>query len=137
MISLFPSQGSQYTREFGELVLALSSRTSPIGRNAQTTRNYRTLDDVTAEYFTQHPEEIEDFLREIFTDYAEDGDSATLLSSLRVIARVKGVSTLAEEIGMTRQGLQKALSAKGNPRLDNINAILHALGYQLMPQAIG
>lgn len=99
-------------------------------------RNYRTLDEVTGEYFTQHPEEIEDFLREIFADYAEDGDSAVLLSSLRVIARVKGISTLAEEIGMTRQGLQKALSAKGNPRLDNINAILQALGYRLIPQPL-
>ncbi len=99
-------------------------------------REYRTLDEVTIEYFTQHPEEIDDFLREIFADYAEDGDSATLLSSLRIIARVKGVSNLAGEIGMTRQGLQKALSAKGNPRLDNINAILRAMGYQLMPQPL-
>lgn len=40
---------------------------------------------------------------------------------------------MAEEVGMTRQGLQKALSAKGNPRLDNINAIMRAMGYQLMP----
>jgi DNA-binding phage protein len=38
---------------------------------------------------------------------------------------------------MTRQGLQKALSANGNPRLDNINTIMRALGYQLMPQRIG
>jgi DNA-binding phage protein len=37
---------------------------------------------------------------------------------------------------MTRQGLQKALSANGNPRLGTINAILHALGYQLMPQPV-
>jgi len=99
-------------------------------------RAYRTLGDVTAEYFTQHPEEIDDFLHEIFADYAEDGDSASLLSALRILARVKGVSNLAGEIGMTRQGVQKALSAKGNPRLDNINAILQALGYQLMPQPL-
>jgi DNA-binding phage protein len=42
----------------------------------------------------------------------------------------------AAEIGMTRQGLQKALSAKGNPRLDNINAIMRAMGYQLMPHRL-
>jgi hypothetical protein len=30
-----------------------------------------------------------------------------------VIARVQGISSLAEAIGMTRQGLQKALAAKG------------------------
>ena len=98
--------------------------------------DYRTLDDVTVEYFTQHLEEIDAFLNEIFADYAQDGDSATLLSALRIIARVKGISAMAEEVGMTRQGLQKALSAKGNPRLDNINAIMRAMGYQLIPHRL-
>lgn len=32
--------------------------------------------------------------------------------------------------------LQKALSARGNPRLDNISAIMRAMGYQLLPQRI-
>ena len=96
-------------------------------------REYRTLDDVTVEYFSQHPAEIEPFLQESFTEYAVDGDSAALLSALRIIARVKGISHVAAEVGMSRQGLQKALSAKGNPRLDTINRIMHALGYQLMP----
>lgn len=98
--------------------------------------SYRTLDDVTVEYFTQHPEEIEPFLNESFAEYAMDGDSAALLAALRLIARVKGISSMAEEIGMTRQGLQKALSAKGNPRLDNISAIMRAMGYQLLPHRI-
>lgn len=97
---------------------------------------YRTLGEVTVEYFTHHPEEIDDFLTEIFADYAQDGDSATLLSALRIIARAKGVSSMAAEIRMSRQGLQKALSAKGNPRLDNVNAIMHAMGYQLMPHRL-
>lgn len=98
--------------------------------------DYRTLDEVSIEYFNQHPEEIDDFLQEIFADYAEDGDSATLLSALRIVAKVKGISAMAEEIGMTRQGLQKALSSKGNPRLDSINAIMRAMGYQLMPSRL-
>ena len=97
---------------------------------------YRTLDDVSMDYFLDHPDEIEDFLNEIFADYAQDGDSAALLSALRVIARVKGLTNMAAEIGMTRQGLQKALSAKGNPRLDNINAIMRAMGYHLMPHPL-
>lgn len=97
---------------------------------------YRSLEQISVEYFQEHPAEIEAFLNEIFADYAQDGDSAALLSALRVIARVKGVSTMAAEIGMTRQGLQKALSAKGNPRLDRINAIMRAMGYQLMPHPL-
>ena len=97
---------------------------------------YRTLDQISVEYFTEHPEEIDEFINEIFAEYAKDGDSAALLSALRVIARVKGLSNMADDIGMTRQGLQKALSAKGNPRLDNINAIMRAMGYQLMPRLL-
>lgn len=97
---------------------------------------YRTLNEVTVEYFTERPEEIDAFLYEIFADYAQDGDSATLLSALRIVARVKGISEIAEEIGISRQELQKALSDKGNPRLDTINAIMQALGYHLMPQRL-
>jgi len=118
------------------LVYRNAAGRKPIGRSIKKMADYRTLDDVTVEYFTRHPEEVEAFLHETFADYAEDGDSAALLSSLRVIARVKGISTLASEVGMTRQGLQKALSAKGNPRLDTINAIMRAMGYQLIPRPL-
>ena len=97
---------------------------------------YRTLEEVTEEYFKNYPQEIDSFLKESFMEYAKDGDSGILLSQLRIIARVKGVSTLAKEIGMTRQGLQKALSLEGNPRLDNIKAILQAMGYYLVPQKL-
>lgn len=99
-------------------------------------RNHPTLDELEEQYFKDHPEEIEPYLSEIFEEYAQEGNSASLLASLRVIARVKGISSLAAETGMTRQGLQKALSENGNPRLDNINSIMHALGYQLIPQKI-
>lgn len=95
---------------------------------------YRTLDAVEESYFREHPEELDDYLAEIFDAYAEDGDSAALLASLRVIAKVKGISAIARETGMTRQGLQKALSSKGNPRLDNVNSIMHAMGYRLVPE---
>lgn len=94
----------------------------------------RSLQEYTEQYFRNHPEEIDDFLKESFAEYAKDGDSAALLSQLRVIARVKGITNLAESTGLSRQGLQKALSARGNPRLDNINAIMAAMGYHLMPQ---
>lgn len=99
-------------------------------------RNYRTLQDFSVEYFTKHPDQIDDFIEEMFEDYAQDGDSAVLLSALRIVARVKGITITADEAGITRQGLQKALSAQGNPRLDTINAILKALGYQLVPKQI-
>ena len=101
-----------------------------------TDRNYRSLDEVETEYFRNNPDEIDAYIDEIFEEYAEVGDTAALLASLRVIAKVKGISEIANQIGITRQGLQKALSSKGNPRLENINSIMQAIGYQLMPKKI-
>jgi probable addiction module antidote protein len=99
-------------------------------------RKLKTLDEFEADYFREHPEEIDDYLKIIFDEYAQDGDTGALLSSLRVLAGVKGITALAEETGMTRKGLQKALSQQGNPRLENINSIMHAMGYRLVPEKL-
>lgn len=48
-------------------------------------RKFRTLDEFEEEYFRKHPEEINDYLTEIFQEYAEDNDSGALLASLRVV----------------------------------------------------
>ena len=99
-------------------------------------RKYRTLSESTEEYYLNHPEEIEGFLKVTFEEYAKDSDTGALLSALRIISRAKGISVIADEVGMTRQGLQKALSVKGNPRLENINSIMQALGYRLIPEKL-
>ncbi len=99
-------------------------------------KNYRTFNQVEESYFRDHPEEIDDYINLIFEAYAEDGNTGALLSSLRVLSRVKGVSKIAEESGLSRKGLQKALSENGNPALSSINAIMHAMGYRLTPQKL-
>lgn len=99
-------------------------------------RKLRTFQEATEEYFAQRPEEIEPFIKESFAAYGEDGDSAALLSALRIVVRVQGLSDVAADIGMSRRGLQKALSEKGNPRLDNINAIMQAMGFRLMAEKL-
>jgi len=101
-----------------------------------TKRNLRNLDAVEEDYFRKHPEEMDDYIQEIFAEYAQDRNAPALLASLRVIAKVKGMSNIAKEIGLTRRGLYKALSAQGNPRFDNINALMQSFGYQLMPEKI-
>lgn len=99
-------------------------------------RNFRTFDELTEEYFLQRPEEIDDFLAESFDEYTKDNDAGALMAALRIIARVRGVSQVADTSGMTRRGVQKALSAKGNPRLNSLNAIMKAMGYCLVPQRL-
>ena len=97
---------------------------------------YTTFDDTAINYFKDHPEEIDDFMTEIFDDYMKDGETAVLLSSLRIVARVKGISNIAEQANMSRQGVQKALSVNGNPRLEGFMAIIRAMGYQFVVEKI-
>lgn len=99
-------------------------------------RKYRTFSDVTTEYYRDHPEEIDDFLKVTFEEYARDNDIGALLSALRIISRVKGVSATAETAGISRKGLQKALSENGNPQFASVNAIMQALGYRLTAEKI-
>ena len=96
-------------------------------------RKYTTLKELEEGYLRDHPEEVDDYLDTIFDEYAQSGDTGALLSSLRIVGRVKGVSRIAEITGMTRNGVQKALSADGNPEFASVNAIMHAMGYRLAP----
>jgi probable addiction module antidote protein len=99
-------------------------------------RNHRTLGEITEEYLRKRPNEIDDYITVLFDEYAESGDAAALLSSLRIVSRVKGVTDIAETSGLSRKGLQKALSEKGNPQFSSVNAILNAMGYRLAPQKL-
>ena len=47
---------------------------------------------------------------------AEDpGDGSLIRTALGVIARARGMSRLARETGLSREGLYRALSPEGNP----------------------
>jgi len=99
-------------------------------------RNYRTIDDVTEEYLRNHLEEVDEYVSIIFEEYEQSGDMAALLSSLRVVCRLKGLSQVAETSGLSRKGVQKALSEDGNPKFETVNALMHAMGYRLAPQKL-
>ena len=99
-------------------------------------KNYRSFSDVEESYFRDHPEEMDEYITLMFEEYAKDGDTGALLSSLRVLSRVKGVTKIAEETGLSRNGIQKALSEDGNPEFASVNAIIHAMGYRLSPQKL-
>ena len=85
-------------------------------------------------------------------DYMEDlGDVATYLEialqesaddptavprALGVIARSQNMSELAHRVGMSRDGLYKALSATGNPTWSTVLKVTNALGLRLSVQAV-
>ena len=60
----------------------------------------------------------------------EDGDPALVSAALGDIARARGMTKLANETGITRDGLYKALSPSGNPSFGTVLKVLKALGYK-------
>jgi probable addiction module antidote protein len=75
------------------------------------------------------PEAVEEYLADAF----ESEDPAIITHALGVVARVNGMSRLAEQTGLTRQSLYKALSREGNPEFSTIVKVANALGFTLRP----
>ena len=67
----------------------------------------------------------------------EDGDQEELLEALRYMsAAFGGVSGIAEQTEMNARTLYRTLSAKGNPELRTLTAILKAMGMRLAVQPL-
>lgn len=82
---------------------------------------YDTVDYLTTE------EDIAAYLDAV----VEEGEPALIAAALGDVARARNLSQLARDVGMTRQGLDKALSGEGNPSLSTVVKVAHALGLQL------
>ena len=62
----------------------------------------------------------------------EAGDDAAFIAkALGTIARAKGMTQLANETGLGRESLYKALSGEGNPSFATILKAMTALGIKL------
>ena len=61
----------------------------------------------------------------------EDGDTSVIAAALGDVARAKGMTQLARETGVTRDGLYKALSPTGNPSFDTVQRVMKAFGLKL------
>ncbi|ERF79500.1 addiction module antidote protein [Gallibacterium anatis] len=72
-------------------------------------------------------EEIQLYLNEILSE----GDIDLLLSALGDIAKARNMSQIAREVGITREGLYKALSGRGNPTFATVFKVMQALNLNL------
>ena len=61
----------------------------------------------------------------------EENDPELLTVALGNIARAKGMTQLARETGLAREGLYRALSKGGNPTISTVQKVVAALGYKL------
>jgi probable addiction module antidote protein len=67
----------------------------------------------------------------------EAGDDAALLLALRNVAEARGVNSVANQAGLSRESVYRMLSEAGNPCYTSLLGILSALGLQFRIQPIG
>lgn len=68
---------------------------------------------------------------ELLQDAFETGDPEYVAHILGVIARARGMTSIAKEAGVTREALYKALSEDGDPKLSTLLGVAKALGLKL------
>ena len=77
------------------------------------------------------------YLETALKQYGRDRDAESFLLALRDVAEAQGgLGKLSGETGLNRAGVYKALSPRGNPRLDTIEKILRHLGFRLSIEAL-
>lgn len=81
--------------------------------------------------------EIADYLdnKEMIAKYLntvlEEGNNADVINAIGHIAKAIGMTKIAEETGMSRPSLYKALSDGAKPQFETIMKVLKAIGGQI------
>jgi len=81
--------------------------------------------------------DISDYLdsKEMIAEYLnivlEEGDNADLLNTIGHIAKAIGMTKIAEQTGMSRPSLYKALSEGSKPQFETVMKVLKAIGGEI------
>lgn len=95
------------------------------------------MEDVTfARYDTADYLETEDDIAAYLEAAMEEAgdDPAYIARALGAVARARNMTALAREVGMSRVGLNKALSGEGNPTLATVMKVTKVLGLKVSIQ---
>jgi len=80
--------------------------------------------------YLDRPEMIADYLTEAFASE----DPALITKAIGAVARAKGMSGVAEDTGLSRENLYRALGGGAKPEFATVLKVLHALGISLVAQ---
>lgn len=64
-------------------------------------------------------------------DAMEEGDPAYIAHAIGIVARARGMSKIAQDAGLSRESLYRALSQNGDPRLSTLLGVVKAMGMKL------
>lgn len=73
----------------------------------------------------------DEMIQEYLNTVLEEGDSKDIIAALGHIAKAIGMSKIAEQTGMSRPSLYKALSEGAKPQFETILKVLRAVGGNL------
>jgi probable addiction module antidote protein len=73
----------------------------------------------------------EETIAEYLTAALEDPNPDVFLTTVRDVARARGMAQLAKDAGLGRESLYKALTPGAKPRYETVLKLLHALGVKI------
>ncbi|MCG6206801.1 putative addiction module antidote protein [Rhodopseudomonas sp. HC1] len=80
--------------------------------------------------YLDSPETIAEYLTEAF----ESEDPVLITKAIGTVARAKGMTGVAEDTGLSRENLYRALGGDTKPEFATVLKVLHALGISLVAQ---
>jgi probable addiction module antidote protein len=83
-----------------------------------------------AKHFASDADQVD-----LIADALETGHAGYIAAALGMVAKARGMSGIAAETGLNRQSLYAALREGGNPTLDTVLRVVHALGLELTVKA--
>ena len=72
-----------------------------------------------------------DMIAEYLNSVLEEGDTSDLIIALRHISKAIGMTKIADETGLSRPSIYKALSDGAKPQFSTIMKVLKAVGGQI------
>ena len=78
-----------------------------------------------------------EMIAEYLNTVLEEGDNSDVIAAIGHIAKAIGMTKIAEETGLSRPSLYKALSDGSKPQFDTIMKVLKAIGGQIKINPIG
>ena len=87
-----------------------------------------TISDWDSSLYLKTQRDISEYLDAVF----EQNDSELIKRAIdKIAARARGMTDVAKQAGVSRQGLYNALSDNGNPSMQLVSNILNAFGVRL------
>lgn len=100
------------------------------GIGTEHSKGYREMKKITkfdvADYL-----ESDEIIAEYLDACLEDEDPDIFLAALANVAKAKGMSQIAEDAGLGRESLYKALAKGAHPRHETVRRVISALGLRL------